>query len=148
MMNGMQANPDLARGRGFLRRSGEVRAAQWIGIEWIGVGDGWTWQNRDRQSTEKRALRGWEVVQERILGREYDVLILDEFTYPLHYGWLDAEGVVGWLRENRPPDLHLVITGRQAPDELVEYADLVTEMREVKHPFREQEVRAQVGVEY
>ena len=81
MTNGMQAIPDLARGRGFfVRWSGQARAAQRIGIEWIGAGDGWTWQ-----STEKRALRGWEVAQERILGREYDVLVLDEFTYPLYF---------------------------------------------------------------
>ena len=130
------------------RRSGEARAAQRIGIEWIGTGDGWTWQSRDMQSTENRARRGWEVAQERIAGRDYDVLVLDEFTYPLHYGWLDPAVVVDWLRENKPPTLHLIITGQYAPAALIEYADLVTEMREVKHPFREQGVRAQAGIEF
>jgi len=78
----------------------------------------------------------------------YDLLILDEFTYTMHFGWLDAGEVVAWLAANKPPMLHLIITGRNAPKELIEYADLVTEMREIKHPFADQGVRAQAGIEY
>ncbi|MCB0192540.1 MAG: cob(I)yrinic acid a,c-diamide adenosyltransferase, partial [Anaerolineae bacterium] len=63
-------------------------------------------------------------------------------------GWLDANEIVAWLKENKPPMLHLIITGRNAPAPLVEYADLVTEMREIKHPFKEQGIRAQAGIEY
>jgi cob(I)alamin adenosyltransferase len=130
------------------RRTGELEAAERIGIEWHGSGDGWTWKKTDLQSAEDRALQGWEVARERIACSGYDVLILDEFTYPLHFGWLDVKEVINWLRENKPAALHLVITGRYAPSELIEYADLVTEMREIKHPLSAQGIGAQAGIEY
>jgi cob(I)alamin adenosyltransferase len=74
--------------------------------------------------------------------------VLDEFTYPLHFGWLDVNEVIAWLKENKPPMLHLIITGRDAPQALIEAADLVTEMREIKHPYRDQGIKAQRGVEF
>ena len=76
------------------------------------------------------------------------MLVLDEFTYLLHYGWLDTDAVINWLAEHKPPMLHLVITGRSAPHALIDFADLVTEMHEVKHPFAEQGIRAQPGIEF
>jgi cob(I)alamin adenosyltransferase len=129
-------------------RSGESRAVARMGIDWIATGDGWTWDRQDTATAESRALAGWEVARQRIACGEYDLLILDEFTYPLHYGWLDTHAVVDWLGVNRPPSLHLVITGRYAPQQLIEFADLVTEMREIKHPFRTQRLPAQAGVEF
>lgn len=129
-------------------RSGEILAAEKMGIEVIRTGDGWTWTSKDMDETIARGLRAWEIAQERILNANDNVLILDEFTYPLHYGWLDVSEVIAWLKENKPQMLHLVITGRYAPDELIEFADLVTEMREVKHPYREQSIRAQKGVDF
>jgi cob(I)alamin adenosyltransferase len=130
-------------------RFGEIKAGERMGgIDWISLGDGWTWTSKDMDETEARARRGWQVAQERIRSGNYDLLILDEFTYPLHYGWLDTAEVVGWLKANKPDMLHLIITGRYAPAALIEYADLVTEMREIKHPFREQGIRAQAGIEY
>ena len=98
--------------------------------------------------TVARALHGWEQAKTSIVEGQYDVLVLDEFTYLLYFGWLDVNEVVAWLRENKPPMLHLVITGRYAPPELIAYSDLVTEMREVKHPFKDQGIRAQRGVEF
>ena len=65
-----------------------------------------------------------------------------------HFGWLDADEVVEWLRANKPPMLHLIITGRDAPAALIDFADLVTEMREIKHPYNEQGIRAQKGIEF
>lgn len=126
---------------------GEVRAAQQLGIEWLKMGDGFTWLSRDMDETVAKALHAWEVVQEKIASGDYDLVILDEFTYPLKFGWLDTEEVIAWLRENKPPMLHLIITGRDAPPELVDFADLVTEMRKVKHPF-DQGIRAQPGIEF
>ena len=79
---------------------------------------------------------------------QYDLIVLDEFTYPLHFGWLDVKDVIAWLKENKPPMLHLIITGRNAPQELIEFADLVTEMKEIKHPYEEQEITAQAGIEF
>jgi cob(I)alamin adenosyltransferase len=127
---------------------GETRAVRKIGIEIIPVGDGFTWTSRDMDETIACNRRGWEQARERIAGGQYDVIVLDEFTYLLHFGWLDTAQVIGWLRENKPPMLHLVITGRDAPPELVDYADLVSEVRVVKHPYEDQGIKAQKGVEF
>ena len=129
-------------------RYGEIRAAEKLGIEWLTTGDGWSWASKDRAETTGRAIRAWAVAQEKIASGAYDVVVLDEFTYPLHYGWLDTEAVVTWLAEHKPPMQHVVITGRDAPQALLDFADLVTEMREIKHPFAEQQVRAQPGIEF
>ncbi len=130
-------------------RFGEIRAAERMGeIDWINTGDGWTWTSGDIDESAAKARHAWAVAQKRIIDGGYELLILDEFTYPLHYGWLDCNEVLAWIEANRPPMLHLVITGRYAPRNLISFADLVTEMREVKHPFRDQGVRAQAGIEY
>lgn len=130
-------------------RFGEIKAAERMGnIDWISTGDGWTWTSKDSDETVARAKQGWTLAQEKIVNGGYDLLILDEFTYTMHYGWLDPSEVVGWLQENKPEMLHLIITGRNAPQALIDYADLVTEMREIKHPFTEQGIRAQAGIEY
>ncbi len=130
-------------------RFGEIRAAERMGeIDWISSGDGWTWASSDMEETVARARHTWTVCQERIVKGGYDVLILDEFTYLLHYGWLDGNEALAWLEANKPPMLHVVITGRYAPRNLIDFADLVTEMRAVKHPFAEQGIRAQAGIEF
>jgi cob(I)alamin adenosyltransferase len=72
---------------------------------------------------------------------------LDEITYAFQYGWLDVKQVIEWLRAHKPPELHLIFTGRDAPPELIDYADLVTEMREIKHPYQKG-ILAQAGVEF
>lgn len=128
--------------------SGEVRAAERMGIDFIQTGDGWTWKSKDMDATIARALHGWETAKGWISSGQYDVLILDEFTYPMHYGWLDVNEVVSWIQENKPENLHLVITGRYAPAELVAFADLVTEMCETKHPYEEQGILAQSGIDF
>lgn len=130
-------------------RYGEIKAAAKMGgIDWLTTGDGFTWTSADMDETVARARHGWQLAQTRIAGGGYDLLILDEFTYALHYGWLNTDEVLAWLRENKPPDLHLIITGRYAPAALVDVADLVTEMQPIKHPFKEQGIRAQPGIEY
>jgi cob(I)alamin adenosyltransferase len=126
---------------------GEVKAARKLGLEWHKTGDGFTWTSKDIDESQAHAEHGWELAQQKIASRDYDLIVLDEFTYPLHFGWLDTPGVIAWLQANRPPELHLVITGRHAPAELVEYADLVTEMKAIKHPY-EQGVPAQPGIEF
>ncbi len=127
---------------------GELKAARRMNIELVPMGDGFTWTSRDLDETQAKALHGWEVAKQRIVGGEYDVFLLDEFTYVLHDGWLNAAEVVAWLRAHKPASLHLIITGRNAPPELVEYADLVTEMKLVKHPFVDQGLKAQPGIEF
>jgi len=148
-----------ARGRGmavgilqFIKpgtaRFGEIRAARDAGIHVEGSGDGWTWKSKDLDESAALAVAGWERAREYIAERRFDVLVLDEFTYPLHYGWLDTAEVIAWLREHKPADMHLIITGRYAPEALIDYADLVTEMTVVKHPFNDQGIRAQPGIEF
>lgn len=148
-----------ARGRGmpvamiqFLKRDGanygELRAARELGIEVEGAGDGWTWTSKDLDESAELARAGWERAKELIEADAHAVIVLDEFTYPMTYGWVDTTEVVTWLRDHKPEMLHLVITGRDAPDALVEFADLVTEMRLVKHPFADQGIKAQKGIEF
>lgn len=127
--------------------TGEVKAAKKLGIEWHKTGDGFTWLSRDMDETTARALHGWKLAQEKIASGAYDLVVLDEFTYALHFGWLDTAEVLDWLRANKPQDLHLIVTGRSAPPELMEYADLVTEMKLVKHPH-DQGIKAQPGIEF
>lgn len=128
-------------------RWGETKAAAKLDIEWHTTGDGFTWLSKDMDETTARALHGWEIAKEKIASGVYDLLLLDEFTYPLHYGWLKTGDVIDWLRANKPDNLHLVITGRSAPQELIDFADLVTEMKLVKHPY-EKGIKAQPGIEF
>jgi cob(I)alamin adenosyltransferase len=127
---------------------GEIKAARRMNIELVPMGDGFTWTSRDMDETQAKALYGWEVAKRKIVSGEYDIFLMDEFTYVMHYAWLNAAEVVAWLRENKPAALHLIITGRNAPPELVEFADLVTEMKMVKHPFEDQGLKAQPGIEF
>ena len=128
-------------------RFGEKRAADKLGIPIKAMGDGFTWRSKDMDVTIDLARQQWETCREAILSGKHDVIILDEFTYPLHYGWIPVGEAIDVLRR-KPHMLHVVITGRYAPDELVEFADLVTEMREVKHPYRVQGIKAQPGLEF
>lgn len=126
---------------------GELKAARKLGIEWHKMGDGFTWLSKDMDETIAKARHGWQLAQEKIASGAYDLIVLDEFTYPLHFGWLDAAQVIAWLQAHRPADLHLVITGRYAPPALLEYADLVTEMNVIKHPY-DRGIPAQPGIEF
>ena len=125
---------------------GEERAARKLDIELIPLGGGFTWLSKDLEKDRALAQRCWALCKEKIVSNAYDVVILDEITYPMNYGWLDIDDVITTLRD-RPTDLHVVLTGRDAPQPLIDFADLVTEMREVKHPFREG-IKAQPGIDF
>ena len=128
-------------------RFGEQRAAERLGISIQALGDGFTWRSKDMDRTATLAVQQWEQCREAIFAGECDLIVLDEFTYPLHYGWVPVDEVLDTLWK-RPPMLHVVITGRNAPQEMVDFADLVTEMRLVKHPYRDQGIKAQPGIEF
>ena len=125
---------------------GENRGAKQLGIEMIPLGDGFTWTSKDIDHDVALAREGWAQARTRIESGNYDVIVLDELTYCMKFGWLEIDEVLTVLRD-RPAGLHVVITGRDAPPELIEFADLVTEMNEVKHPYRSG-VRAQAGIEF
>jgi cob(I)alamin adenosyltransferase len=119
-----------------------------LDIEIISSGDGFTWLSKDLDESAAKARHGWELAKEKIANGHYDVVVLDEMTYTFTYGWIAFEEVRAWLEANKPPMLHLIITGRDASQALIDYADLVTEMREIKHPYAEQGIKAQPGIEY
>lgn len=126
---------------------GEVRALRQLGLEPIKTGDGFTWTSKNLDETQARALHGWERARQVITADKYDLVVLDEFTYLLDFGWLDAADTVAWFKAHKPARQHLLITGRNAPQELIDYADTVTEMVKVKHAF-DAGVKARAGIEF
>lgn len=128
--------------------TGESRAARRMDIDWISTGEGFAWEQGGLERGRAAAQRGWDLVRHRAATGEYDVLILDELTHAVQLGWVEESEVVRWLGEERPPGLHVVITGAAAPPALIERADLVTEMRLVKHPYVDRGLGAQAGIEY
>lgn len=126
---------------------GEINTARKLGIEWLSTGDGFTWTSKDLDETIARARHGWEIAQDKIINGQYDLIVLDEFTYPLAYKWIDTNEVLEWLRIHRPPHLHIIITGRSAPEALIQQADLVTEMKLIRHPY-DSGIQAQPGIEF
>jgi len=128
------------------RVSGERVIAERLGIEMAPLGDGFTWLSKDLDQTKQLALDAWERAKGIIAGGEYDLVVLDEFTYPLQYLWIDAREAVAAIAA-RPAHVHVIVTGRAAPDALIEAADLVTEMREIKHPYQAG-IPAQRGIDF
>ncbi len=111
------------------------------------MGEGFTWETQDRQRDIAAANAAWEKAQGLIRGGEHKLVLLDELNIVLRYGYLEVEDVLRFLRDEKPDDVHVIITGRNAPDALIEAADLVTEMTQIKHPFRSG-VKAQAGIEF
>lgn len=122
---------------GFFRRQS--------GVVWHVLGEGFTWETQNLARDTETARRAWAVVREMLHDPSLGLVVLDELTYPLKYGWLSIETVLEDLA-SRPPMQHVVITGRAAPDALIEAADTVSELRDVKHAFRAG-VRAQKGLD-
>jgi cob(I)alamin adenosyltransferase len=111
------------------------------------VGDGYTWNTQDRETDCAAAQRGWCEALRMMEDASYDMVILDELNIVLRYNYLDLAEVLNVLGRRRN-DLHVVVTGRHAPPELIDIADLVSEMKVIKHPYKEQGVKAQKGIEY
>ncbi|MFN2529661.1 MAG: cob(I)yrinic acid a,c-diamide adenosyltransferase [Pyrinomonadaceae bacterium] len=130
-------------------RYGEHESAQKLGIEVHTMGDGFTWDTKNREQDIKTARETWALCLEKMRSGDYDLLVFDELVYVVSYKMLPVEEVLVEFRAIRKlyPALHLVVTGRDAPQELIEAADLVTEMREIKHPFSAG-IRAQQGIEF
>ena len=126
---------------------GEVRALRQLGLQPIRTGDGFTWTSKDLEETQARALHGWQKAQAVIVSDEYELVVLDEFTYLLDFGWLDVDEVIDWLQANKPERQHLLITGRNAPAALIDYADTVSEMVKIKHAF-DAGIKARAGIEF
>ncbi|EON24585.1 MULTISPECIES: cob(I)yrinic acid a,c-diamide adenosyltransferase [Nocardioides] len=117
-------------------------------VEWHKMGSGWSWTRKHGDDVDHAAaaVEGWQEIKRRLAEETHDLLILDEFTYPMKWGWVDVDDVVETLRD-RPGFQHVVITGRNADPRLVEVADLVTEMTKVKHPMDAGQ-KGQKGIEW
>jgi len=127
-------------------KTGERKLADHLGIEWHTLGDGFTWESTDLDETAAKGRHAWEVARAKLASGEYQLLILDELTYAAKYGWVPVDEIVAGIRE-RAPKTNVVVTGRDAPEELVALADTVTEMRKVKHAYDEG-IKAIKGIEY
>ena len=117
-------------------QTGEKKMAEQLGVTWITGGDGFTWESEDMEATERAAQDAWERAADAISGGDYDLVILDEATYPVTFGWIDVAQVVATI-EGRPDNVNVVITGRDADQQLIDLADTVTEMLKIKHAFDE-----------
>jgi cob(I)alamin adenosyltransferase len=125
---------------------GEEKIARQIGVDWWAMGDGFTWDSKDMDESQAIANAGWERAIEVIRSGEYSLVVLDEVTYPINWGWIDLDQVVEAL-EGRPEKVNVILTGRDAPQRLVDIADTVTEMRNVKHAY-DRGVMARRGIDY
>jgi cob(I)alamin adenosyltransferase len=126
-------------------RFGEHRVFEQLGVPIVGLGDGFSWKSKDLDHSAQLARDGWAKAEATIRAGEHFLVVLDEIMYPLRYGWLPLDAVLACLRE-RPPHVHVVLTGRGAPAELIDLADTVTEMALVKHHYKAG-VPAQRGIE-
>ena len=126
-------------------RFGEHRIFEQLGIPIEGLGDGFSWKSQDLERSAQLARDGWAKASATIMGGGHFLVVLDEITYPLIYGWLPLEGVLDTLR-NRPKHVHVCLTGRRCPPEIIALADTVTEMTMVKHAFTAG-IPAQRGIE-
>ena len=135
------------------RELGQLHESTGVGgaVEWHKMGSGWSWTRKSRKSGSEldhagAAADGWAEISRRLREQRHDFYVLDEFTYPLKWGWLDVDEVVATLQD-RPGQQHVVITGRDAPPRLIDAADLVTEMTKVKHPM-DAGRKGQKGIEW
>ena len=126
-------------------RFGEHRMFEQIGLPIEGLGDGFSWKSKDLDHSAQLARDGWQRAKAAILDGEHFLVVLDEITYPLIYGWLPLDDVLQTLQQ-RPKDVHVCLTGRHCPQEIIDIADTVTEMTMVKHAFKAG-VPAQRGIE-
>ena len=110
------------------------------------MGEGFTWESDNLEKDKATAQRAWEIAKEKLLSGDFQLVILDEITYTITYKFLDLDDVLDAIRQ-RPSNVNVIMTGRGAHPALVEIADLVSEIQEVKHPYR-QGILAQVGIEY
>lgn len=126
-------------------RFGEHQAFEKLGIPIVGLGDGFSWKSTNLEKSANLAKEGFAQAQKEILSGAHFLVVLDEITYPINYGWIKLEDVINTLT-NRPPQVNVCLTGRRCPQELINQADTVTEMTMVKHAFN-QGIPAQRGIE-
>jgi len=126
--------------------TGEEEMTQRLGVDFNPLGDGFTWDSDDLESSRKQAVAAWDAAKRAIASGDYDLVVVDEITYPMNWEWISTQDVVETIRA-RPETVNVVATGRDAPAELLAIADTATEMRKIKHAYDEG-VRARRGIDY
>jgi len=127
-------------------RVGEEKVARELGVDWYATGDGFTWDSEDLDRSAELAGVAWKAARDKIASGHYDLVVLDEVTYPMNWGWIPAGEVAESIR-TRPRHVNVVATGRDAPAELLQVADTVTEMHKVGHAY-DRGVRARRGIDF
>jgi cob(I)alamin adenosyltransferase len=127
-------------------RVGEETMARRLGVDWWAIGEGFTWESSDLSEDQAVAAAAWDHAAAVLAAGHHRLVVLDEITYPMNWGWIATAEVVAALR-GRPPKVNVVLTGRDAPAELIELADTVTEMRSVKHAY-DRGIVAKKGIDY
>jgi cob(I)alamin adenosyltransferase len=125
---------------------GEEKVGRQLGVEWHSLGEGFTWDSDNLDHDKDVAQRAWKTAAAIISAGQHRLVILDELTYLCTWGWIDVDDVVSVLR-TRPDDVNVIITGRDCPQQIIEIADTVTEMRKIKHAY-DQGITAKKGIEY
>jgi cob(I)alamin adenosyltransferase len=125
---------------------GEEKVCRELGVDWVAIGEGFTWDSEDLTEDEAVAQAAWNHAKELIQAGLHRLVVLDEVTYPIQWGWIEESDVVATIR-HRPPTVTVICTGRGASDALIEIADTVTEMRNVKHAY-DTGVVAKKGIDY
>lgn len=125
---------------------GEQDVAERLGVDWFALGEGFTWDSDDLDHDKGVAADAWAKAKALVMSGEYRLVVLDEMTYPMTWGWIDTEEVVATIA-SRPERTNVIVTGRDAPAALIDLADTVTEMVEVKHAYQ-QGVAAKKGIDY
>jgi cob(I)alamin adenosyltransferase len=126
--------------------TGEEKIGRQLGVDWFALGEGFTWDSEDLSQDQAVAQEAWRRAAELINSGDHRLVVLDEITYPMNWGWIDTDEVVRTITD-RPPKVNVVATGRDAPAALVEIADTVTEMRSIKHAY-ERGIAAKKGIDY
>lgn len=125
---------------------GEEKIGRQLGVDWLKGGDGFTWESPDLEKSEGRAAAAWQLAAAAIASGDYQLIVLDEITYPMNWRWIDSEAVLAAIR-GRPAHVNVIATGRDAPDGLIDVADTVTEMVKVRHAY-DRGIRARRGIDF
>ena len=130
--------------------TGEEKALKTLSpnISWHALGEGFTWETQDRVRDEKLVQEAWQLAKKYIKNESYKLIILDEINIATKLGYLDSKEIITFLNSLNNRKNHIVLTGRGASDSIINYADLVTEMKLIRHPFKEQGIKAQKCVEF
>jgi cob(I)alamin adenosyltransferase len=129
-------------------QTGEQKAAErFDNIEWHTLGDGFTWDTKNPEQDIKTSQEIWTFSKQKIVSQNYDLVLLDEINYCCGYNWITGKEIADFIVDEKPPWMHLVLTGRNAASEVIEVANTVTEMNKIKHAYA-QGIKAEQGIEF